>query len=204
MLAYVNDTEGAIPIGVGAGAVVVFRDALRGVAARSFTVYLKFQAKTRVEVLSPSTATLAFPGESGVPTGVGVPPPTEPPARVTLAELCYGARRGIGAIDQRAWRQAREDRFRGVARRQVGMSTMRMRRWIHRRRRRRRRRRIRRRHGRRGRARAFDAAAFSRTRTGARRVDLRRDDRRRRRRRAGSKPRFSPRCATAAHRWKSP
>ena len=103
MLAYVNDTEGAIPIGVGAGAVVVFRDALRGVAARSFTVYLKFQAKTRVEVLSPSTATLAFPGESGVPTGVGVPPPTEPPARVTLAELCYGARRGIGAIDQRAW-----------------------------------------------------------------------------------------------------
>ena len=103
MLAYVTDTEGAIPIGVGAGAVVVFRDALRGVAARSFTVYLKFQAKTRVEVLTPSTATLAFPGESGVPTGVGVPPPTEPPARVTLAELCYGARRGIGAIDQRAW-----------------------------------------------------------------------------------------------------
>ena len=101
MLLYVNDKEGAMPIGVGAGAVVVVRDALRCVSKKSFAVYLKFQAKTRVEALSPSTATLAFPGEN--PTGVGVPPPTEPPARVTLAEVCAGARRSVGAIDLRVW-----------------------------------------------------------------------------------------------------
>ena len=100
-MVYVNDKEGAIPIGVGAGAVVIVRDALRVVSGKSFAVYLKFQAQTRVEVLSPSTATLAFPGET--PTGVGVPPPTEPPARVTLAEVCAGARRSVGAIDLRVW-----------------------------------------------------------------------------------------------------
>lgn len=101
------------PLGMGVGATVLVRDALRAVSG-SRAVYLRLTPQSRVEVHVPAQATLVacWPEQAAHrdnslvvrhPPLPRLAPPLEQPRRVTLWEVMRGVCASIGAIDKRVW-----------------------------------------------------------------------------------------------------